>query len=151
MKQYKGLIVFDYAGTMAIQNQIFPEVHHVIKELSNDYLIAIVSSSDEFVIRATLESFALLDKVMSIYGNESGDRKATSITKLYKMYNIRPQKTIFIGDQMSDMTEGDKAGVLNIFATWGFGKFVKDSSYNMIGIINSPGEIIPLVNKYIRE
>jgi len=98
----------------------FPGIPRVVKELAQQHVIVVVTSSSRSAVRRILAQSSLADCVSLIYGGTQPGSKAEKISLAREECGTAPDDTYMIGDTVSDIRHGKAAGVKTIAVTWGF-------------------------------
>ncbi|MBE5906975.1 MAG: HAD family hydrolase [Lachnospiraceae bacterium] len=120
---------------------LYPGITEVIKELSEQYELYIVSNCQEGYIEALLSACNLTSYFNGFenYGR-TGKGKGRNIQILMERYEI--DKAIYIGDTQMDYEATLEAGVPFLFAAYGMGE-----AENRRFTANSPSEIPQVITK----
>jgi len=116
----------------------------VIKKLSQENMIIIVSSNISEVIKNFLKENKLESHVKDIIGIEKESSKVEKIKQSKRKYGIDNEHIFYIGDTKGDIIEGKKARVKTIAVTWGYHNRDKLREENPDFIVNSPKELLKL-------
>jgi phosphoglycolate phosphatase len=126
---------------------VFEGIPLVLRDLSRKHTIVIITSNAQKVVQETLLRTGIKGYITDILDGESPGSKAEKIRKSMGKFGFAETQTFMIGDALSDITEGKKAGVKTIAVTWGFqplerlleGKpdFVAESPPELIRIFDS--------------
>lgn len=95
---------------------LFPGVEQLFRSIHQHCGIYIVSNNETSLVTSVLEQYGLLDLVDGIAGPELGESKSQRLKEL----KGKSSEVYFIGDGVSDITEGNKAQVYTIAVGWGF-------------------------------
>jgi phosphoglycolate phosphatase len=128
------------------KTKLFTGIHELIKELSKDNTVAIVSGNTKKIIEEKLLSENLLSEVAVIWGADAPGDKAEKIIKTMEMYNADRMNTFMVGDASSDIYFAKKAGVKSVAVSWGWQHVDSLSKMNPDFIITSPGQLLETVN-----
>jgi phosphoglycolate phosphatase len=128
--------------------KLFPEIKEVIKKLSEDYELIILSSNYEFEVKQKLEDNGILNYFSKIVGkvNETAVSfsKVDPIKEIMRENNFSPQEIVVIGDRDKDYFNAKEAGIDNIIIVeygWGHtGKVPKQKTK-----VNSPKDLIQAI------
>jgi phosphoglycolate phosphatase len=90
-----------------------------IKNNSEKYIFAIVSSGNEVTIKSFLVKEGIENKFSTILGYESHKSKTVKLTDLSSMYGVATKDTVFVTDTLGDVMEAHQAGVKSIGVLWG--------------------------------
>ncbi|SEA90686.1 phosphoglycolate phosphatase [Pseudobutyrivibrio sp. ACV-2] len=120
----------------------YPGLEDVLKELSKDINLYIVSNCQAGYIETFLErsGFSSYFKDYICYG-DNGLGKADNIKGLVEKNNIK--RPVYVGDIQSDKDACDKAGVDFIWAAYGYGKSID----SCIADIHDITELLSCVEK----
>ncbi|MFA9288499.1 MAG: HAD-IIIA family hydrolase [Weeksellaceae bacterium] len=99
--------------------EIFPEIAETLKELSKKHTLYLLTSNDLPVVEAFLKR-QKLTVFEHIASEKNLFRKDRGLLKIIKHYNLDPQNTWYIGDEMRDMNAARKVGIHSVAVTWGF-------------------------------
>lgn len=99
---------------------LFPGVAKVLSELSEQHILAIITSSQTEAITTTLRVAGVAGTISAVLGGESGKSKADRIAMLQSRYSASSTDTFMTGDAVSDIRAGKRAGVRTIAVSWGF-------------------------------
>jgi len=99
---------------------VYDGIPEVLERLSRNHQIVIVTANARKGVYQTLSRNGLRDWVTDILDGESGGSKAEKILASMKKLGFEKGRTFMVGDALSDITEGKKAGVRTVAVTWGF-------------------------------
>lgn len=122
---------------------LYPNVEEVLNTLSKKYPLYIVSNADKGYIEAFLEG-TKLDKYFKFHlaAGDTGLEKWQNIKLLKEKENI--DRVVYVGDTKKDKIESNKANVLFIHASYGFG-VIDDEKYRINSILELPKMIESLL------
>ncbi|MBW2963310.1 HAD family hydrolase [Candidatus Woesearchaeota archaeon] len=86
-------------------------MHPVLKELSQKYKLAVVSSSWYGVVHTTLKDHGILDYFESISTIENPGSKGERLLQTLKLLGIEPHEAIYVGDMVHDVVSGRQAQI----------------------------------------
>lgn len=122
----------------------------IIKKLSENYILTIISSTLTELIEDYLEKFGIRNYFQEILGPDIERSKVKKIQTIFKNHATIPQKAIFITDTLGDIREGKECGLLSIAVTWGYHPQETLSIGEPYKIINKPEEIVEIVEAYFQ-
>jgi len=99
---------------------LYPGMASLIRDLSQAYVLAIVTDNAQPVVRGLLGQHDLLRQIALIEGGENQEPKSTKIEKLISRFAIDRNDAFFVGDSVSDIRAAKAAGVKSIAVTYGF-------------------------------
>ncbi len=97
----------------------YPEIVHVIKNLSSYYSIGLVTSNSRKNAKSFLRKYDLFDDFRFVRANVPLFMKAWRIKGLIRRYKLRKSEVVMIGDETRDIIAARKAGIRSIAAAWG--------------------------------
>ena len=99
---------------------LYPDLEDVLKELSKDYMLAIVSNCQSGYIEAFLKFHKLEQYFEDIecFGNTKQEKDA-NISAVVKRNGLK--KAMYVGDVLGDYRSATKAGLAFVWAQYGFG------------------------------
>ena len=93
---------------------------NVIKNISSNFILTIVSSTPTSSIDKVLEREDLQSYFIDILGRDVHTSKVIKIKMLLEKYSVLPENTVFVTDTVGDIKEARECGVKSIAVTWGF-------------------------------
>lgn len=121
----------------------------VIKELSEQYKMVIVTSNINSAVEQYLNKNDLSQYFDGIYGADIEPSKAVKINNILTKFNLDKSDTVFITDTLGDVLEAKKAGVQSIAASWGYSKRKDLEKGEPMVIIDERDQIVDEVKKYL--
>ncbi|MEB3164036.1 MAG: HAD family hydrolase [Prochlorothrix sp.] len=98
---------------------LFPKIHSLLHTLAQEYVLAVITSSQGDAVRAALAQQGLGEVVAAVLGGELGLTKAERIVRAHRQMKVGGL-AVMIGDSASDIIQGQKAGAATVAVTWGF-------------------------------
>ena len=128
---------------------IFADLSNVIRHLSRNHRIAIVTTNTSQNVNAFLIKHGMERFIDAVYGVDLPGSKAQKIlTARNQLLKHGKQEAVFmIGDSLSDIVAAKEASVTSIAVTWGHQSLDKLSLGNPDFIISSPRELIDIVEQ----
>ena len=122
----------------------FNQIADVLKDLSKENKLFIVTSNETQVVEKYLKSQNLFYFFKKIYGSDKG---ASKIEKIIKIKEENPGFNYFyVGDTQGDILEGKKSGVKTVAVTWGWHKKEQLKEVSPDFLIGKPSDFLKLVN-----
>lgn len=137
-----------FATIFAEKGGLFTGMDTVVRKLSADYRLVIVSSSVHHVIAKFLDEHALTDCFEGIYDAELHTSKSEKIGMIFEKYGIGPNDCVMISDSKGDILEAREKGVETIGVTWGFNSKEVLVSGEPWRIVNLPDELPNAVTEF---
>ena len=97
--------------------KMYPGIHDVIKKLSNNNTLFVITSNDSQVVKEYLSS-RNLNNFTEIFGSDKDPSKINNLEFIKKNYNS--DKIYFVGDTVGDIIAARNANVLSISVSWGW-------------------------------
>ncbi len=131
-------------------NPIFNEMEDVIKELSKNYDLYVLSSNFESSINRDLAHYGLKDYFKGVSGHENsrGLDKSNKdfILNFLKDWKLDPNEVIYAGDTTSEVNCGIAAGIKTIGCTWGFQTQKQIEEVKPTAIAFEPKDLISIIS-----
>ncbi len=117
MKRYK-LLVFDWEGTLASRDALFPEVLETLKKLQqNGYLLAIATSKFRSSLQKKLLEYGVQDLFAATSCSDDGHFKPDPqmLWSILDELDVDGEDAVMIGDSETDLQLAENAEVDVIF------------------------------------
>lgn len=127
---------------------IFPGIKEEIGKMHKaGFRLGILSSNDKKNIEAFLKKYELEGFFDFIYTERNIFGKDTKLKFMMKLFRLRPEDVVYIGDEVRDIEAAKRAGIKNIAVAWGYNspKILEAATPNALA--EHPKQII----KTIRE
>lgn len=126
--------------------QAFPNIESALVELRNQVdKVGIVSSNSKTNILAFLEANNLQNLFDFIYPEVAIFSKSKTINKILKQENIKPESSIYVGDETRDIVAAKRSQVIAIAVSWGFNSKQVLAAQNPDFLIDQPNQLIDIV------
>ena len=128
---------------------IFTGLDNVVRYLSVNHRIAIVTTNTSQNVRAFLVKHGLDGLIDAVYGVDSPGSKAHKITMARnRLLENRKQASAFmVGDSLSDVLAAKEASVTSVAVTWGHQRLEYLLRGNPDHVASSPHELIEVIEK----
>jgi len=120
----------------------------VIKDLSNNFEMVIISSGSKKCIIDFLRYHDLEKYFISVLGYEQSISKTQKIQDALQLIGAENNGGIFITDTTGDIIEATKANVDSIGVTWGFHKETQLQSASPWALAYEPEDLVSLIELY---
>lgn len=131
--------------------RLFNGMGKVIRELSNELPLGILSSNAENNIRKFLKSKKLESQFDFIVSYPYLFGKGSAVKKICKFRGIRPEDVLYIGDEVRDIVSIKKIRARMMAVTWGYNAKERLLKENPEWIVDDPQEIIRTVKKLLEN
>lgn len=126
----------------------FPRIAEVIKQLSQNYKLILVSSNLHNEVTSKLKKLNVFELFDSIHAGKIGPMKKPDVlVTIMKKHHADPKNVVMIGDRMNDYYDARKAGIKNIILVeygWGYDKN-KVPSQKMV--VDKPSDLLEAINR----
>jgi len=128
---------------------IFTGMPEVIKYLSSNHRIAVVTTNTSQNVSSFLVKHDLDAHIQAIYGVESPGSKVQKIIQARnQLSGNRKQESVFmVGDSLSDVLAAKEASVFSVAVTWGHQRLEKLLRGNPDFVANSPHQLIEIIEQ----
>lgn len=126
----------------------FEGMPEVIKKLSADYTMIIISSTVGNIIENFLHCHGLQNYFSDIMGPEIEHNKSKKIKMVFEKFNIGPDDCLFITDTLGDIKEARHAGVDSIAVSWGYHSLATLELGNPLAIVDRPSELVETIKLF---
>jgi phosphoglycolate phosphatase-like HAD superfamily hydrolase len=120
-------------------------IPQVLNYLSQNHTLIILTGNAREAVLKTLIRNGLADLIKEIIDGEDPGSKADKIISSMKRFNFEAKHTFMIGDALSDIMEGNKAGVHTIAITWGYQPRERLVEGSPNHIIEKPAELLKII------
>jgi phosphoglycolate phosphatase len=136
-------------GKMESPPAIFKGLIHVIKYLSINHKIAIVTTNSSQNVSDFLTRHGLDRLIHAVYGVDSPGSKAQKIAfaRDQLLASTRQESVFMVGDSLSDILAAKEASVTSIAVTWGHQSLENLCLGNPDFVVSSPRELIEVIEQ----
>ncbi len=125
----------------------YQDLIDVLKHLHNEgHQLYIMSTNSKRNIEPFLAINNIKDLFIRIYGNVGIFSKAGVLRRIIKSQNLNIKDSWYVGDEIRDIQGAKKAGIRIISVSWGYNSAEILSSYKPTKLINSPLDILEVIN-----
>lgn len=128
---------------------IFTGLSDVVRHLSINHKLAIVTTNSSQNVNAFLIKHGLDDLIHAVYGVDSPGSKMQKISMAQDqlLKNKRQASVFMVGDALSDVLAARQASVFSVAVTWGHQSLENLLRGNPDYVIRSPHELIEVVEQ----
>lgn len=136
--------------------ETFPELKAVLIELRNQVdTLGILSSNSQDNIVAFLSANNLHNLFDFVYTEAPLFSKSRIINKILKQTNVKPEESIYVGDETRDIEAAKRSHIKAIAVSWGFNSKEILAQQSPDFLIHKPSELIDIIlnlqNNYSEE
>ena len=124
---------------------IFEGLSEIVKELSANNVIAIVTGNTAQNVNAFLLAHGLDECVRAVYGVDAPGSKVEKILKAQNQFAAENEAVYMVGDSVSDVCAAREAGVQSIAVSWGHQSVEMLIEAKPDVFVHSPGELIAFI------
>jgi phosphoglycolate phosphatase len=124
---------------------IFEGLGKVVRALSHDNTIGVITGNSSKNVKAFLVEHGLDGCVHEIYGVDSPGSKASKISRAQNQFATKGETVFMVGDSASDIHAAKEAGVKSIAVTWGHQSAKTLLRANPNYLVHSPMELYELI------
>lgn len=128
--------------------KMFHEMPGVLRQLSQDYKIFVLSSNTKKTINSVLGRYGALENIDQVYGGISVFNKHHKLKQIIKRQELVKARTWYVGDEVRDIQAAKKEGIKCIAVSWGYNSAVGLKKHNPAKVVYSGKEIINCINNY---
>lgn len=138
----------EYIPRFKEQGKIFDGMAEVIKKLSIDNTLIIISSTitspiQEFLVKNNIDTY-----FSEVMGNDVHTSKVKKMKMVFSQYKTDPKHCLFVTDTLGDITEAEKSGVQAIGVTWGFHGQDRLRRGKPLKIVQTPQELLTSIEEF---
>lgn len=126
---------------------IFKGLEEVIRALSREHTLYVVSSNGVGIINEFLVEHNIDDCFKAVYGNVGLFSKAQALKKVMNREGFSAEEAVYVGDEVRDIEAAKKVKLPIISVIWGYNGEQLINSYKPNFIAHNPKEI----PKYIKQ
>ena len=128
---------------------IFAGLSDVIRYLSVNHVIAIVTTNSSQNVNAFLVKHGLDSLIHAVYGVDSPGSKAQKISMAQNrlLEKRTPESVFMVGDSLSDILAAKEASVTSIAVTWGHQSLENLLRGNPDYLVSSPHDLIEVIEQ----
>jgi len=119
-------------------------IREILEKLSRKHTLVVMTANSGEVVRKGLRQSGLEDFFRTIFDGETSASKAHKIHASMKAFGVPANQTYMVGDALSDITEGKKAGVRTIAVSWGYQPRERLIEAKPDYVVETPGEILKI-------
>jgi phosphoglycolate phosphatase len=133
-------------GTKQSPPDIFKGLDDVVRKLSTNNTIGVITGNSSKNVKAFLAKHGLNECVRAIYGVDSPGSKVEKILRAQSQFSAEDKKVFMVGDSASDIRAAKEAGVKSIAVTWGHQSAETLLRAGPDYLIHSPRELLKVLD-----
>ena len=126
-------------------------IPHVLKTLSEEYRLAIVSSTYSDPIREWLKTHELDQYFTDVFGADFEKSKEKKMEMIFDRYGIDKDDCVFVTDTIGDIKEANDIEVSTIAVAYGYHDRTHLDKAHPIAIVDTPEELLAQVRGIWRK
>jgi phosphoglycolate phosphatase len=128
---------------------IFNGLSTIVRNLSINHTIAIITTNSSQNVHAFLAEHGLSGCIHAVYGVDSPGSKAEKISFARNVYSsdTTPDSVFMVGDSLSDIRAAKEAAATSIAVTWGHQSVDYLRSGDPDYVINFPHDLVEIIEK----
>jgi HAD superfamily hydrolase (TIGR01549 family) len=131
-----------------LKKTIIPnKAKEIIKELSKNYLLGIISSSPNEGLNICVNNSNLKENFSFVYGCDTHKLKLEKFKMVFENFNLKPEECVFVTDTLGDILESKKVSMKAIALENGYHERERLEKGNPWKIISSFEKLIETINK----
>lgn len=134
----------------ALKTIPYPGITEMLTELSESYMLAIVSSNNPDHIRVFLDRNKI-NHFSVVSGNHGIHGKARALRQLLRRLAMTPENALYIGDETRDIVAARHAGIPIISVNWGFDHEDLLESMNPGQVTSSIAELRQMIQSHLGQ
>jgi phosphoglycolate phosphatase-like HAD superfamily hydrolase len=124
--------------------QPFDHILDVIKKLSMDHDLFVMSSNSSENINRFLKAYNVAGCFTAVYGNVSIFGKTKVLKRIIKDYNLTHESCIYVGDETRDIEAAHRLKMPVVSVTWGYNNKQILSQYQPDYLIDKPTDLLQI-------
>jgi len=129
---------------------LFSDVPAMLRTLAQRHTIVIITSNLAHLVQQGLRGAQLEGCISLILDGLQPGTKSEKIQRALTKFAARPQESFMIGDTRSDIRHGKAAGVRTVAVTWGYQKRHTLEQEEPEFLVDSPNELLSLIQQSSR-
>jgi phosphoglycolate phosphatase len=142
-----------YGDVGMYENTIYPDIPDALHSIRNTGVkLMLATSKPEIYARKILEFMNIIKYFDSVYGSSLDGHlsdKTHLVGHIAASENLVPAQTMIAGDRKHDIIGGRANGIMTAAVTWGYGTLKELQDEKPDFIVDTPGELVSLIEKSI--
>jgi len=124
---------------------MFDGLGEVVRQLSVDNVLAVVTGNDSRAVQAFLAAHGLEAHVRAVFGLDAPGSKVEKIARARELFAAVGETVWMVGDSASDIRAAQEAGVVSIAVSWGRQGADRLTRAGPDHLVHAPGELLALI------
>lgn len=142
---------FEHYAERTRELKVPEAMKEIIKKLSSNFVLAIVSSTTSPLIRDILGREGIAKYFSDILGFDVASSKIAKNKTLLAKYKVDPEEAVFVTDTIGDIIEARKCGIKSIAVTWGFHSGKELEKENPAKIVSTPEDLLKAIKETLNS
>ncbi len=127
---------------------VFSGMTKAIQKLSKVFAVAVITTNSSTIVETVIAREKISESIDVIAGADIPGTKAEKIIRTMRKLNIAANRTVMVGDTVSDIRQAHLAGVKIVAVTWGWQPraFLEKESPDFF--VHSPKELVEFFRRY---
>jgi len=122
----------------------FTPIFPVLQELKKNNILTVISSNISKVIHAILSRYGFNGCFREVLGADYGYSKEEKILHAMNSFQMKKEKTFYVGDTVGDIKEARLAGVKTVAVTWGWHNKERLEMASPDYVIETPDDLLKI-------
>lgn len=124
---------------------IFDGLDEVVRRLSAEHVIVVVTGNDSVAVKAFLTAHGLDGCVRAVFGLDAPGSKVEKIFRAREQFAARGETVWMVGDSASDIRAAKEAHVKSVAVSWGHQGADRLVRAGPDYLVHTPGELLALL------
>ncbi len=128
---------------IAEKSRLFPEMLNTLQDLAaSNVRMAVITNKNEDLTLLLLHDLGINDLFEYVCGGDTYPERKPSplpLLKIAEQLGVSPRECVMIGDSIHDIESGQRAAMMTIACSWGYGDMAELSGADMI--VHTPTEL----------
>jgi phosphoglycolate phosphatase len=138
---------------IAEKSRLFPEMLNTLQDLAaNQIRMAVITNKNEDLTLLLLQDLGISELFEYVCGGDTYPERKPSplpLLKTAEKLGVLPKECVMIGDSINDVESGQRATMMTIACTWGYGDMAELSGADLI--VHTPTELGETITHICRQ
>ena len=149
------IIFFDVVGVLLstgkfkTKNGLVEYMDTIVKELTKNHILVIVSSLSKSTIEEQINLWKLNTVFTHVIGGEPNKNKTDQMLEVCYEYNVAPKTWLMVTDTARDVHLAKEANISTLAVSWGLGNIEMLKKSNAT-LVQNPQELLIIIKEKIK-